>query len=457
MNLLINNFICITERWEDSFYSRPTFERVRDIGICLLCAPHPHTLTSIISVKNDSEQDFSGDYRVFSRSKWEENDLFIPMIEDSLLYFEDSPYIYAAIDDSIMKKTGKHIEEARWQRDKMSPPFHVNLIWGIRFIQTSLTLPLHNFDPQEASIGIPVRWTLAPVLKKPKKRAPKKEWEAFKEGKKIVNLSIQFAQEHKAFRAILNLLGITKKLLITVDGAACTRLFLNNRERENSDVISRCRKDIRLCFQTKHPKNKMHFYDHETFSPEEVYKDETIPWETVWIFRAGKFRICKYKVLRNVYWRSVLKKEPLALFVLKRIPYHPRKGHVSFKEPSYLLSTDPNIESKIALQAYHDHPQIEFNLKDEKSVIEIGAPQVRNDNSVHRLPAFFTAVYSALLLSSLNSPHLVKLPLWRKEIRRVGVRTLIKEIKQQVLLQFFAINNWKPPPHIYEAIVKMVG
>jgi hypothetical protein len=454
MNLL-KNFIDITNKWKDSFPSLSTFNRAREIGIAILCASHPHTLTSIISVKNNFEQDWSSDYRFFSRSKWKEEHLFTPLIEECLPYFEKSSYIIAALDDSVLKKTGKRIKLATYLRDPMSPAFHPNLIWGIRFIQISLTLPLYHFCAEKASIGIPVKWKEARVVKKPKKNASQKEWEAFKEEKKKTNLSIEFASEHKDFRATLNQLGIKKRLLTTVDGAACTKLFLNNRERENSDIVARCRSDIRLCFQVKHPKNKLHFYSADKFTPEEVYKNEKILWNTIEIFRAGKFRKCQYKVIRNVYWQSVLKKEPLTLFVLKRTPYYSRKGHLNFREPAYLLCTNPNMESLIALQAYHDHPQIEFNLKDEKSVIEIGKPQVRNDNSVHKQPAFFTAIYSAFLLASLNSPHLAILPRWRGKVKRVGVRTLLKDLKKQVFIQFFAIDNYRPPPHIAEFIFKM--
>jgi hypothetical protein len=454
MNLL-KKFVSIISKWKDCFDSLPTFKRARDIGLAVLCAPHPHTLTSIISVKNDFQQDWSSEYYFFSRSKWKEEDLFTSLIKESLPYFEKSPYVIAAIDDSVLKKTGKHIKSASYLRDPMSPHFHPNLIFGTRFIQISLTLPLYHFDAQERSIGIPVCWKEAPIVKKPKKKASEEEWKAFKEEKKKINLSLQLAAQHKAFRANLNAIGVKKSLLTTADGAACTKLFLKNRERENSDVVVRCRSDIRLCFQVEHPKNKKHFYDANKFTPEEVYKDKKIPWEKVRIFRGGKFRWCYYKVIRNVYWQSVLKKEPLALIVLKRVPYHPRKGHVSFRNPAYLLCTNPTIKSSIALQAYHDHHQIEFNLKDEKSVIGISQPQVRNDNSVHKQPAFFTAVYSALLLASLDSPHLACLPKWRGEVRRVGVRTLLKEVKKQVFTQFFSMDDYKPPPHILKFIFRM--
>ena len=48
------------------------------------------------------------------------------------------------MDDTKVHKTGRHIPGASWQRDPMSPPFHVNFIWGLRFLQASLVFPHHQ-------------------------------------------------------------------------------------------------------------------------------------------------------------------------------------------------------------------------------------------------------------------------------------------------------------------------
>ena len=454
MNLL-KNFINLINDWKDSFSSFPTFKRSQDLCIGSLCASHPQTLTSIISFINNSDQDWSANYYFFSRSKWEVKDLFNPLIKQCLSHFDKNPYIVVAVDDSSLKKTGKKIKTAFWQRDRMSPAFHPNLIWGQRFIQVSLTLPLYHFDREKAPRGIPVRFIEAPIVKKPKKKAPNEEWQAFKEARKKINLSLQCKEEMKKFREDLDSLLIDKPLLETVDGAFCNRNFLKGHETKKTIVVARCRKDIQLCHQTKNPKNKQHFYDKKTFTPEAIYKDQKIPWKKALIFRAGRYRQIKYKEVSKVFWRTVLQKQSLKLLVLKRIPYHPRKGHVSFRDPAYLLCTKPEIDSRIAIQSYHDHPQIELNLKEEKSILGVGKAQVRTVWSVQKQPAFVVASYATLLVAALNTPHVVvEFPRWRKEVKRVGVAFLIKQLKKDLLLQFFAIEDYKPPPKILKMLLK---
>jgi hypothetical protein len=75
-----------------------------------------------------------------------------------------------ALDDTRLKKTGKRIPLAFYQRDPLSPPFHVNLQWGLRFLQVSVLLPLPRKYNMNAR-AVPVRFVLAPIVKKPKRNA----------------------------------------------------------------------------------------------------------------------------------------------------------------------------------------------------------------------------------------------------------------------------------------------
>jgi hypothetical protein len=43
-----------------------------------------------------------------------------------------------AVDDTRLPKTGPCIQQAFYQRDPLSPPFWVNLVLGLRFLQASL-------------------------------------------------------------------------------------------------------------------------------------------------------------------------------------------------------------------------------------------------------------------------------------------------------------------------------
>ena len=91
------------------------------------------------------------------------------------------------------------------------------------------------------------------------------------------------------------------------------------------------------------------------------------------------------------------------------------------------------VEEEI-IEMYLDRLQIEYNFRDEKSIMGVGEAQVRNENSVIREPAFTVAVYSALLLASIishgdtyNNDRDV-LPKWRKNPKRPSCRMLMKEL-----------------------------
>jgi hypothetical protein len=81
-----------------------------------------------------------------------------------LLPSEQAPVI-AALDDTLCKKTGRHIPGATYARDPLSPPFHVNLVRGLRFVQASVLVRATQFlGPARA---LPVCFEPAPPAVKP--------------------------------------------------------------------------------------------------------------------------------------------------------------------------------------------------------------------------------------------------------------------------------------------------
>jgi hypothetical protein len=69
-----------------------------------------------------------------------------------------------------LRKTGRSIPQAFYQRDPLSPPFHVNLALGLRFLQAALLVPLHRTTAAGAR-GLPIRFEEVWSVKRPGKRA----------------------------------------------------------------------------------------------------------------------------------------------------------------------------------------------------------------------------------------------------------------------------------------------
>ena len=108
--------------------------------------------------------------------------------------------------------------QTQWQRDPLGLPFQTNLRWGHRFLQASLILPLYQQDGQSSSRTIPIRFELAPVIKKPGKKATPEQLQAYARQKKEHNLSTQFVALTQEIRQRLNQTGYPHQRLSRKNG-----------------------------------------------------------------------------------------------------------------------------------------------------------------------------------------------------------------------------------------------
>jgi hypothetical protein len=308
----------------------------------------------------------------------------------------------------------------------------------MRFLQASVLLPLYNKD-QTPPRAIPVQFSEVPPVQKPKRNAPKEEWEAYEVEKKTRNLSFYFVSALKELREELDELGfVNRTLLAVVDGSFCNKTcMLINLARV--ELIARLRKNAQLCFKLKNPEGKR-FYSKKTFTPEGVRKDEKIKWSFASVFHGGNFRDIRFKEVKEVYWRTGTKKKPMRLIVIAPTPYRLRnKGKLYYRDPAYLLTTDLVTDAKLLIQKYFDRWQIEVNFREEKDTLGLGQAQVWSRDSVGRQPAFVVASYGALLLASVilyqdkRVDEFIDLPKWRKKgCRRPSCQDLVTQLRRDL-------------------------
>jgi hypothetical protein len=120
----------------DLFSQKRTQVRAARLLLCNLLCLGRKWITRIICMANRDQCDWSADYKLFSRSPWRSQDLFTPVVRNSLDYFDPAEPIIIAGDETKCKRAGNKVKRSRWVRDPLSPPFHVNFIKGIRFIMS---------------------------------------------------------------------------------------------------------------------------------------------------------------------------------------------------------------------------------------------------------------------------------------------------------------------------------
>jgi hypothetical protein len=392
------------------------------------------TLTRILASFGLDQRDWSADYKLYARADWEEQALFDALLPAALAHCPGR-FVPLALDDTRLRKTGKRIPTAFWQRDPLSPPFRMNLQWGLRFLQASLLLPLHRKHKVNAR-AIPVRFVAAPSLKKPGAKATAQEQARFREQRQQYNLSQQSVALLVGLRRSLDQAGVAhKSLLVAGDGSFCNRaLFRTPLERV--DLLCRSRADLRLCRPAAAGLRRI--YDEQKFTPEQVRQDEMVSWQSTKLWHGGKRRKLRYKEVGQVLWQSGAGRRSLRLLVVAPVPYRrtPR-SRLLYRRPAYLLTTDQSTPAVQLLQVYLDRWEIEVNHREEKTTLGVGQAQLWSPKSVARQPALVVAAYSALLLASLEAygptRHEVYqlLPRWRRQSQRPSCLDLITLLRQQ--------------------------
>lgn len=421
--------------WDGVFSQRRTLHRAIEHATAAPCSLGRRTISRAICALGRQHRDWSADYKLFSRSKWDERRLFAPVLPHYLKRYRRG-FVAIGFDDTKTPKTGKKIKSAFWQRDPMSPPFHVNLLWGLRFLQASVLFPHHTEGDHDAR-GVPVRFQEAPALKKPGKRATDAERKTYKEAKKHFNLSTQALAMMRDLRAELDAAGAHgRRMLAVLDGSFCNRTIFR-AELDRVDLIARCRKDAKLCLPA--PPGGRRKYGREKFTPQQFRLDKTVPWRSARIHFAGAKRTIRYKELQGVLWQRGAGMRPLRLFVIAPQPYKlSPNARTCYRQPSHLLCTDAASSAKDLIQAYFDRWQIEVNHREEKSILGVGQAQVHAQASVPRHPALLVASYSILLLASIEqfgptrTDDFVALPKWRKKAKRPSALDLITLLRKEI-------------------------
>jgi hypothetical protein len=341
-----------------------------------------------------------------------------------------------ALDDTRLKKTGRSIPQAFYGKDPLSPPFHLNLSLGLRFLQASLLVPLYRTS-QVGTRAVPIRFQEVSRVKRPGKKSTEEMQKQYREAVKQKNLSRSFVEMGKQLRQELDQVGGRGKTLVLAgDGSFCNRTCFEEIP-ERSVLLVRARKDAKLCLRA--PLDSRRFYAVEKFTPEQVRKDEARAWKTTKIFYGGKRRKIRYKEVSAVYWQRGAKQRALRLIVVAPTPY--RKSHskrLYYRDPAYLLTSDLQSSVKQLLQIYFDRWQIEVNHREEKDTLGVGQAQLWNPVSVPKQPVLAVAAYSALLLASLQAfgaergKAYAELPKWRRNARRPSCLDLVTLLRKEM-------------------------
>ena len=432
----------------DAFNQESAWRTGHDLAFGALNCMGKHTITGMLTASGQQFIDWSSAYRLFSKHRVDSSKLFDVVRCAVVQEFDSEEMIFAHMDDTLLKKTGKKIPGAAWRRDPLGPPFHTNFIWGQRFIQISMALPDHQGCSQ--SRAIPVDFHHCPTAKKPNKKADEQAWENYKEEKQKLKLSKQGSKRLAELRNRLDKQGAyEKQLIVSVDGSYTNEEVLKHLPQRVT-LIGRIRKDTKLYdLPMEQPLlGRKRLYGEQLPTPEQIRQSDLYPWQEVKAWAAGKEHTFDVKIIKNTLWRSAGSEHQLQLVVIRPLGYRLTKSsRILYRQPAYLICTDNDLDIEKLLQAYLWRWEIEVNFRDEKTLLGSGQAQVRNPESIELVPAFIASIYALLHLASFRSlkksnQMLLPRPKWyqKKVEKRHTTGDLINNLKAQLWARAIGVN-----------------
>lgn len=392
-----------------------------------------HTIANLLRTSGRQHVDWSADYKMYGKDRIESERIFSQVRKEVLKRAGDRPLV-TALDDSLLRKTGKKIPGVKYARDPMGPPFHVNFIRGHRVIQMSAAVT----EGTQARM-IPVIFRDAFTPDKPGKKASEEEWEIYRQECRASRLSVHGS---RCIHEMRSHMGKGHKLWVTADGSYTNKTVMNDLPDETV-LIGRIRRDAKLYSlpQAAMGRGRKRIYGDAAPTPEEIRKDDSIPWQKVTACTAGNVHEFKVKSVHNLKWRGSGKKHTVQVMVIAPLRYRLSKGSpLLYRDPGYLICTDPSLSPEEILQAYLWRWDIEINFRDEKTLLGTGQAQVRNPVSVKAVPRMTVASYSLLLLAGIKlfgitgKPERETLAKWQdpKKKYRASTNDLIKQLRSEL-------------------------
>ena len=118
--MLLEHLLHLLGGWAPVFRQQRTCARAVALALGLLCGLGRRTVTRSICFNNRQHQDWSADYKLFNRSRWDAHALFEPIIQTAIGQYCPK-HIVVGLDDTGIKRSGKKVKTAYWQRDPLSP------------------------------------------------------------------------------------------------------------------------------------------------------------------------------------------------------------------------------------------------------------------------------------------------------------------------------------------------
>lgn len=394
-------------------------------------------MTGLLTTSGSQFHDWSASYRLFSQDRLPVPDIFSVVRRGIAGQLPAGAPFRAVLDDSLLRRSGVRTPGVAWRRDPLGPRFQTNFVRGQRFLQVSAAMPGKDGAYRLA----PIAFVHTPTPQKPKHNASAESIAQYRLDAHKSRLCLRATQQMTQLRASLDLDtgGKDRTLILAFDGGYTNSTVLKSIPPRTT-CIGRIRKDAHLSFPPDpalmKSRGRRLLYGADAPTPDQFRTDDSEPWQTMTFAHSGITHPLRYKLRPKMMWRTAGAHQTLQLVIIAPLAYRPRKGSkLLYRDPAYLICTDPELDPRQIIEAYFQRWDIEVNFRDEKTLLGVGQAQVRSELSVESAPALGVAAYGILLVSAQlafkdSDAGLLPQPKWAASSK--GPRTSTQQIIHQL-------------------------
>jgi len=398
-------------------------------------------LTGLLTTSGSQFRDWSATYRLFSKNRIPTPDLFSVIRRAVTELLPPNAPFRAVIDDSLIRRSGLRTPGVAWRRDPLGPRFQTNFVRAQRFLQISAVIP----GTKDAFRVAPIAFIHTPTPPKPNRKASAADRATYRRDALAARLSLRASEQILKLRKSLDQhpSGKQRTLCIAFDGGYTNSTVLKPIPPRTT-FIGRIRKDAKL-YSPPDPTlmkktGRRLLYGVAAPTPDQLRTDDSEPWQTMIFTHGGVEHRLRYKLRQKMMWRSAGAKHKLQLVVIAPLAYRLRKGSkLLYRDPAYLICTDPELAVREIIEAYFQRWDIEVNFRDEKTLLGVGQAQVRAAASVESAPALTVAAYGMLLVSAERAfggseEGLLPQPKWAGKSKgtRVSTQQMLHQLRAEV-------------------------
>ena len=421
---MTDHFDRIWQRGHGAFSRRKSAALAHTLAVGSLIGLGRRTVAGMICTAGGQFDDWTRYYRLFEAGRFDHRKLFGAVVDETLELNDPDEPLVVAVDDTTVRKSGRKTAGASYRRDPKGPHFHTNLVLAQRYLQLSIALPEAPAGQPGGARMLPVEFLHCPTAKKPGKSATEQQWAAHRQQARELALPRRAVECLDHLRGHLDAHGHPHRHLVGVGDGGFTNHTVVGNLPHDSTFIGRIRKDAKLFATAPAPADRpgpgrKRLYGARLPTPEQIRRDESLPWQSVPAFAAGKVHNFRLKTM-SVRWKPAGGRD-LRLVVIEPLAYRPTlASRVRYRDPAYLICTDPDMPLDRLLQSYVWRWEIEVNFRDEKQLVGAGQANVRTPTAVQLVPALIVAAYAMLHLAchncfGKNAAGLMPRPKWHNK------------------------------------------